>query len=262
MEKKRYTIEDLVHIMERLRGEGGCPWDAAQTHDSIKACMIEESYEAIDAMEKGDDALFANELGDLLLQVVFHAQIAKERGAFDLSDVLYEVCEKLISRHTHVFGTDAAADGEAALQTWEENKKKEKGLKSTTETMRDVIAALPALTRAAKVQKKAKNVGFDWPEVSGAIEKLKEETAELEAAIASGVQADIDEELGDLLFSAVNISRFVHTDAEEALRHATDKFIDRFAILEQIAQENGENLCNLPLETLESLWQKAKIEKK
>ncbi len=262
MEKKRYTIEDLVHIMERLRGEGGCPWDAAQTHDSIKACMIEESYEAIDAMEKGDDALFANELGDLLLQVVFHAQIAKERGAFDLSDVLYEVCEKLISRHTHVFGTDAAADGEAALQTWEENKKKEKGLKSTTETMRDVIAALPALTRAAKVQKKAKNVGFDWPEVSGAIEKLKEETAELEAAIASGVQAHIDEELGDLLFSAVNISRFVHTDAEEALRHATDKFIDRFAILEQIAQENGENLCNLPLETLESLWQKAKIEKK
>ncbi len=262
MEKKVYTIEDLVQIMERLRGEGGCPWDAAQTHDSIKASMIEESYEAIDALEKGDDALFANELGDLLLQVVFHAQIAKERGAFDLSDILYEICEKLITRHTHVFGTDAAEDGEAALATWEENKKKEKGLKSTTESMRDVIAALPALTRAAKVQKKAKGVGFDCPEVSGAMDKLREETAELEAAIAAGKQEEIDEELGDLLFTAVNISRFVHTDAEEALRHATDKFIDRFAVLEQIAQENGENLCNLPLETLESLWQRAKIEKK
>lgn len=262
MEKKVYTIEDLVHIMERLRGEGGCPWDAAQTHDSIKASMIEESYEAIDALEKGDDALFANELGDLLLQVVFHAQIAKERDAFDLSDVLFEICEKLISRHSHVFGTDAAETDEQALDTWEKNKQKEKGLKSTTESMRDVIAALPALTRATKVQKKAKNVGFDWPSVSGAIDKLKEETAELEAAIASGVQKDIDEELGDLLFSAVNISRFVHTDAEESLRHATDKFIDRFAVLEQIAQENGENLCNLPLETLESLWQRAKIEKK
>ncbi len=262
MEKKVYTIEDLVQIMERLRGKGGCPWDAAQTHDSIKASMIEESYEAIDALEKGDDAMFANELGDLLLQVVFHAQIARERGAFDLGDILYEICEKLISRHTHVFGTDVAADGASALQTWEENKKKEKGLKSTTETMRDVISALPALTRAAKVQKKAKNVGFDWPEVSGAMDKLREETAELEAAIASGKQEDIDEELGDLLFTAVNISRFVHTDAEEALRHATDKFIDRFAVLEHIAQENGENLCNLPLETLESLWQRAKIEKK
>lgn len=262
MEKKVYTIDDLVQIMERLRGEGGCPWDAAQTHDSIKACMIEESYEAIDALEKGNDALFANELGDLLLQVVFHAQIAKERGAFDLSDILYEICDKLISRHTHVFGADAAQDGAEALATWEKNKQKEKGLKSTTESMRDVISALPALTRAAKVQKKAKNVGFDWPDVSGAIEKLKEETAEVEAAIASGVQKDIDEELGDLLFSVVNISRFVHTDAEEALRHATDKFIDRFAVLEQIAQENGENLCNLPLETLESLWQRAKIEKK
>lgn len=262
MEKKVYTIADLVHIMERLRGEGGCPWDAAQTHDSIKASMIEEAYEAIDALEKGDDAMFANELGDLLLQVIFHAQIAKERGAFDLSDILYEICEKLISRHSHVFGTDAAEDDVAALDTWEKNKLKEKGLKSTTESMRDVIAALPALTRATKVQKKAKNVGFDWPEVQGAIDKLKEETAELEAAIASGVQKDIDEELGDLLFSAVNISRFVHADAEEALRHATDKFIDRFAVLEQIAQENGENLCNLPLETLESLWQRAKIEKK
>lgn len=262
MEKKVYTIEDLVQIMERLRGEGGCPWDAAQTHDSIKASMIEEAYEAIDALEKGDDAMFANELGDLLLQVIFHAQIAKERGAFDFSAILYEICEKLISRHSHVFGTDAAEDDAAALDTWEKNKLKEKGLKSATESMRDVIAALPALTRATKVQKKAKNVGFDWPEVSGAIEKLKEETAELEAAIASGEQKDIDEELGDLLFSAVNISIFVHTDAEEALRHATDKFIDRFAVLEQIAQENGENLCNLPLESLESLWQRAKIEKK
>lgn len=262
MEKKMYTIDDLVHIMERLRGEGGCPWDAEQTHDSIKASMIEESYEAIDALEKGDDAMFANELGDLLLQVVFHAQIAKERGAFDLSDILYEICEKLISRHTHVFGSDAAHDGASALETWEQNKLKEKGLKSTTESMRDVISALPALTRAAKVQKKAKNVGFDWPDVSGALEKLHEETRELEEAIASGKQKSIDEELGDLLFTAVNISRFVHTDAEEALRHATDKFIDRFAVLEHIAQENGENLCNLTLESLETLWQKAKIEKK
>ena len=260
--KKQYTVDDLTAIVRRLRQPDGCPWDKVQTHDSIKASMIEESYEAIDALEKNDDKMFANELGDLLLQVVFHAQIADERGAFCMDDVVNEICTKLISRHTHVFGNDAAYDSETALETWEKNKIKEKGLRSVTESMRDVICSLPALTRAAKVQKKAANVGFDWKDISGAMDKLYEEADELRAAIDEKNSAHIEEELGDLLFSAVNVSRFASCDAEETLRHATDKFIDRFSVLEQFAQEQKKNLSKMTIEELESLWNRAKSEKK
>lgn len=259
-QKKKYTIDELREIVKMLRGENGCPWDKVQTHDSIKNCMIEESYEAIDALERGNDALFANELGDLLFQVVFHSELASERGAFDFDDVVYEISQKMIDRHTHVFGKDKASNESEALGTWEENKKKEKGLKSQTEAMRDIVA-LPALMRAQKVQKKAADVGFDWNEIGGALDKVREETDELRLAIEKNDTENAAEELGDLLFSVVNVSRFLKLSSEEALRHATDKFIERFALLEQLAQQNAQNLSNLSPEELETLWQRAKIEK-
>lgn len=259
-QKKKYTIDELLEIVAMLRGENGCPWDKVQTHDSIKNCMIEESYEAIDALEKGDDAMFANELGDLLFQVVFHAQLANERGAFNFDDIVYEISQKMIDRHTHVFGKDKASDENEALGTWEKNKKKEKGLKSQTEAMRDIVA-LPALMRAQKVQKKAADVGFDWHDINGALDKIREETDELCLAIEKNDEKNAAEELGDLLFSVVNVARFLKLNSEEVLRHATDKFIDRFALLEQLAQQNAQNLSNLSLEELEILWQQAKIEK-
>lgn len=261
MQKKKYTIDELREIVKKLRGENGCPWDKVQTHDSIKNCMIEESYEAIDALDRGNDAMFANELGDLLFQVVFHSEMASERGAFDFDDVVYEISQKMIDRHTHVFGTDSAKNEDEALGTWEKNKKKEKGLKSQTETMRDIVA-LPALMRAQKVQKKAADVGFDWEDIFGAIDKVREETDELCRAIDKNDLQNAAEELGDLLFSVVNVARFLKVSSEEALRLATDKFIDRFDVLEQLAQQNAQNLSNLTLDELETLWQQAKIEKK
>ena len=261
MQKKKYTINELIDIVKKLRGENGCPWDMVQTHDSIKNCMIEESYEAIDALEHNNDPLFANELGDLLFQVVFHADLASERGAFDFDDVVYEISQKMIDRHTHVFGSDTATNADEALGTWEENKKKEKGLKSQAEAMRDIVA-LPALMRAQKVQKKAADVGFDWDDISGALDKVREETDELYEAIEKNDTKNAGEELGDLLFSVVNVARFLKLNSEETLRHATDKFISRFEVLEQLAQQNGQILSKMSLEELETLWQQAKIEKK
>ena len=267
--KKDYTIDDLTDILSTLRSENGCPWDRVQTHDTIKKHIIEEGYEVIDALERGDDAMFANELGDLLLQVVFHSQIAVERGAFDFGDVVNEICRKLISRHTHVFGEDKAVDAAQALNTWDDNKRKEKGELSVAESMRDVPAVFPSLMRAEKIQKKAAKVGFDWPDISGAIAKTHEEVDELSAAITDAI-ADaiaseesnfIREEYGDLLFSLVNVGRFLKLDPEEALRRATDKFINRFEILEQLAQENQEKLSNMTLEELDSLWEQAKSKK-
>ena len=257
--KKDYTIDDLIDILSTLRGENGCPWDKVQTHDSIKKHIIEEGYEVIDALESNNDEMFANELGDLLLQVVFHAQIASERGAFDFSDVIDEICKKLISRHTHVFGKDKASDATQALNMWDDNKRKEKGQATVAESMRDVPMALPSLMRAEKIQKKAAKVGFDWPDISGAIDKTNEELDELEEAVLENDAAAMCEEYGDLLFSVVNIGRFIGVDSEEALRLASNKFISRFKALEQLAQENGENLSNMTLDKLESLWCQAKM---
>lgn len=255
---KQYTIDDLIEIMERLRGENGCPWDRVQTHESIKKSMIEEAYEAIDALDSGDDKAFANELGDVLLQVVFHAQIAKERGAFCFDDCLNEICGKLISRHTHVFGTDKAADAEESLKVWEQNKKKEKGLETYTDTLKDVPHYLPALMRAEKVQKKAKAAGFDWDDVGGAIEKVKEESDELVEAMKNGTQAQIEEELGDLLFSVVNVARFLDVTAEIALANAVNKFISRFEKVEKCVMSDGKDMKELSLDELDDVWKKIK----
>ena len=215
MNDKTYTFSDLLSIVETLRGENGCPWDKVQTHDSIKMNLVEESYEAIESLETGTKDQFADELGDILLQVVFHSQIGKEEGTFTIDDVLYHVCDKMISRHTHIFGTDKADTPEEVLETWEKNKLKEKGQKSYTESLNGVCKYLPALIRAQKVQSKAAKAGFDWDDASGALDKLKEEIDELSDAVSAGNTQNIEEELGDLLFSVVNVSRFLKCSAEE-----------------------------------------------
>lgn len=257
----KYTIDDLRKIMKTLRGENGCPWDKAQTHDSIKKSMIEESYEVIEALDNKDDKMFANELGDLLLQVIFHSQIADERGAFSFDDVVNEICEKLISRHTHIFGNDVSSNDEEALKIWEKNKKLEKNLTSYTAAMNDVPKNFPALMRAEKVQKKAKSAGFDFPDFNSCKNKVKEELDEVVSAYESGNQKNIDEELGDLLFSVVNLARFIKSDSELSLFYATEKFIKRFEKMENTAKNDGFELDNLTLEELDKYWNKIKAEK-
>lgn len=252
--KQKYTIDDLIAIMKRLREPDGCPWDRVQTHQSIKKSMIEETYEAIDALDYGDDKAFANELGDVLLQVVFHSEIAQERGAFDFSDVVTEVCTKLITRHTHVFGTDKAGDEKEALDNWEKNKKKEKQIDSYTGVLCDVPKYLPALMRAEKVQKKARGFGFDWDDINDVYKKVEEETAELKEAAEENNPEHIREEYGDLLFSVVNLGRFLGTDPETALTGATNKFISRFEKMEKLAAEKGLDIANMSLDELDGLW--------
>ncbi len=254
----KFTIDDLRNILIKLRAGDGCPWDRVQTHESIKRCMIEEAYEAIEALDNNDDKMFANELGDVLLQVVFNARIAEERGAFNFDDVVSEICTKLIDRHTHVFGSDEAENSEDALSTWEKNKKAEKGLKSYSDALVDVPKSFPALIRAEKVQKKAKSAGFDWDSVDGATEKIYEELDEVKEAMKTTNQADIDEEFGDLLFAVVNMARFLKVDPETALTNATNKFIKRFIKMEEYVKKDGKDLAELSLDEMDAVWNKIK----
>ncbi len=256
--KNSYTVQDLVDIMRLLREPGGCPWDAEQTHESIKKNLIEETYEVIEAINKGDKALLCEELGDLLMQVVFHAQMEKEIGEFDFDAVCDGVCKKLIERHPHVFGEVAVSGVDDVLTNWDDIKRKTKGQKTTTQSMLSVPRELPALMRAAKLQKKAADVGFDWSDVSGALDKLEEEINELRAAIDNNDGENMTEELGDVLFSAVNVSRFIKSDAEEALTAASDKFLARFTTVESLAQERGIDMTASTLEELDRLWDEAK----
>jgi tetrapyrrole methylase family protein/MazG family protein len=244
--------------MRILRAPGGCPWDAEQTHESIKKNLIEETYEVIEAINKNDKELLCEELGDTLMQVVFHAQMEKEAGTFDFDDVSDGVCKKLIERHPHVFGEVAISGVDDVLTNWDAIKRKSKGQKSTTESMQSVPRELPALMRATKLQKKAADVGFDWNDVSGALDKLEEEIAELRAAIANKDKENIAEELGDILFSAVNVSRFVKTDAEEALTAASDKFLSRFTKVETLAKEREIDMKSVGIDELDKLWDEAK----
>ena len=256
--KEQYTIEDLIKIIERLRQDDGCPWDRVQTHDSIKKDMIEECYEAIDALDRGDDKLFSNELGDVLLQVAFHSVLAKERDAFTIDDVLNEVCNKLIDRHTHVFGEDNAGNVEEAYDNWEKNKKKEKKFHTYTQVLLDVPKYFPSLMRAEKVHKKAKCVGFDWEKTEDVLDKVKEEEEELKYAISHGNQEEIEEEYGDLLFSIVNLGRHLSLTPEISLTKATEKFILRFSKMEEIAKSKGKDLSNCNEKELDELWNSAK----
>ena len=256
--KKDYTFDDLIGIIKVLRGDNGCPWDRVQTHETVKMNLIEEAYEAIEALDSGNKDAFADELGDVLLQVVFHSQIGESENTFTITDVLNHVCNKMISRHTHIFGTDKADTPEEVLATWEKNKLKEKGLLATSQSMKDVCSYLPALMRAQKVSSKAAKSGFDWDDIDGVMDKVSEEVTELKEAVKNGNTADIEEELGDLLFACVSVARFADIKAETTLKKATEKFISRFEKVEELAQSQGKSLSDMPLDEQIALWNVAK----
>ena len=256
--KESYNINDLVEIMRLLRAPGGCPWDAEQTHESIKKNLIEEAYEVIEAINKQDTELLCEELGDLLMQVIFHSSMEEEKAVFTFDDVCDGICKKLIERHPHVFGETKISGVDDVLTNWDAIKRKTKGQKTTTQSMLSVPRELPALMRATKLQKKAADVGFDWSDVSGALDKLQEEIDELRQAILNKDSANMNEELGDVLFSAVNVSRFIKIDAEESLTTASDKFLSRFTTVEKLAEERGIDMKTSTLEELDKLWDEAK----
>ena len=256
--KDRYTVDDLLAIMALLRSPGGCPWDREQTHESILTDFLEETHEALEAIRQRDTDGLKEELGDVLLQVVFHSRIEEEQGTFAFADVVDGICKKLIVRHPHVFG-EITVDGTGqVLKNWDAIKRQTKGGKTQAELLEGVPRSLPALMRAAKVQNRAKRVGFDWPDISGALEALDSETAEFKDALAQQDAAAVEEELGDLLFSAVNVSRFLHTDAEQALTASTDKFIRRFARVEELAKDRNIDLAAASLAEMDALWDEAK----
>lgn len=248
---------ELVEVMKILRAKNGCPWDREQDHESLKPYLVEETYEVIDAIDKGDDMHLKEELGDLLLQIVFHAQIAAEEGRFTIDDVAASIVEKLKRRHPHVFGNVRADTPEEVLVNWEQIKKDE-GKESV---MDGVPKSLPALLKARRVQEKARRVGFDWKDAEGAVHKVSEETAELENAILEGRADRAKEEFGDVLFSLVNVSRFLGIDAEGSLRSTIDKFIARFRFIEQeVTRRGSKAMEEYSLEELDGLWERAKRE--
>lgn len=253
--KAKYGYNDLLEIMDILRGEGGCPWDREQTHDSIRKNFIEEVYEACEAIDLRNNTMLCEELGDVLLQVVFHADMARDEGAFDMEDVCDGICKKLILRHPHIFGDVVAETSEKVLENWDAIKMVEKGQKSHSDAILSVAKSLPALMYAEKVQKKAKKAGFDWPDINGALDKIDEEKAELVKAMKG--EGDPFEELGDLLFSVVNAARFLHIDPEEALERASAKFVKRFCAMEKAADSD---LKDMTLEEMDRLWEQTKCE--
>ncbi|MEA4816262.1 MAG: nucleoside triphosphate pyrophosphohydrolase [Lachnospiraceae bacterium] len=257
MDNKKYDFSDFIDIIKRLRGEGGCPWDRVQTHESLRISMIEEAYEAVDAINNKNMGNLCEELGDVLLQVVFHARIAEEAGEFTLDDVINGVCNKMISRHTHIFGTDKAETPSEVLDTWERNKKKEKGYETQTEVLRNIPKSLPALIRAQKVQKKVAEYNFEFKDSEEAIGKFFEEINELMAGIRRK-NGNISEEFGDLLFSAVNISRFFKINPEFSLTNSIEKFINRFEYIETFALQKGIEISRLTYEDINLLWEEAK----
>ena len=254
--KETYGLKDLEDIVSILRAPGGCPWDKEQTHESLRRGLLEESCEVIEAINEQNPEHLKEELGDVLLQVVFHADIEREAGRFDLEAVADGICKKLIFRHPHVFGDVSVSDSAEVLVNWDALKREEKHQETYTDTLTSVAKSLPALWRAEKVQKKAKKAGFDWDDCSGAVDKLSEELSELKQAIADGT--NIDEELGDLMFAAVNVSRFVDADPEECLNAATEKFISRFAKVEALAAAQGKDMKEMTLQELDKLWEEAK----
>ena len=257
--KDKYNIEDLLQIMELLRSPGGCPWDAEQTHESIRKDFIEETYEVIEAINKNDKELLKEELGDVLLQVAFHTQIEKEADSFDFSDVCDGICKKLIERHPHVFGEVSVSSTDEVLTNWDNIKRKSKGQKTQGSSMLKVPKELPALMRAQKIQSKAKKAGFDWDSIDGAFDALYSELDELKAAMKNGNADEIKNEMGDLLFSCVNVSRFLDVESEEALTLSNEKFIERYVTVEKLAEERNINMKETPIEELDELWKEAKI---
>ena len=254
--KSRYSYDDLLQVVHILRSPGGCPWDQEQTHQSIRRDFLEEAYEAAEAIDADDTALLREELGDVLLQVVFHADIESDAGRFTMEDVVDEVTKKMIFRHPHVFANAQADTTEQVLINWDRLKQQEKSQKTATDTLESVARTLPQLWRAEKIQKKAAKAGFDWADITGALDKLDEETAELRRAVESG--NGVEEELGDVLFAAVKVGRFAGLDSEAALSGTCEKFIRRFRAVEEAVRAKGADMKDLPLEELTALWEQAK----
>ena len=261
-------FEKLVKLQARLRAPDGCPWDREQTHMTLRTYLIEEAYEVVEALESGDDAKFAEELGDLLLQVVFHADIARSKGRFTAADVIQGIHDKMVRRHPHVFGEKRARDAKAVLKSWEKIKAEErkakgpdkdieKGAKAAS-LLDGVSHALPGTMEGFQLTRRASRIGFDWDSADGVLEKLAEEAAELRKEISAGVAGRIEEEMGDLLFAAVNLARFLHVDPEIALKKANAKFAARFREMERLARDSGKDLADVPRATMESLWERAK----
>lgn len=256
--KDKYSIEDLLKIIKLLRSPNGCPWDKKQTHSSLKRNFIEETYEVIEAIDENSSDHLREELGDVLLQVVFHAEIESEKNHFDFLDVANEICQKLIYRHPHVFSNVSVKDSEEVLDNWDKLKMESKKQDTISQTMESVCKSLPSLIRSEKVQKKASKVGFDWCSPLQAFEKITEEANELESAIKNNDKSNIEEEIGDLLFAVVNVSRLLNKDPEQMLHLSCDKFISRFKLVEDIAKSSHKNLSSMSFEEMETLWKLAK----
>jgi MazG family protein len=262
-------FEKLVAIQKRLRDPGGCPWDREQTHHTLRTYLIEEAYEVLDALESGDDEKFVEELGDLLLQVTFHSQIASEEGRFQVSDVIRTVHEKMVRRHPHVFGEKRAKDSAEVLRNWHKIKAQERQARESAEpaaaaerksesALDGVPRAIPATLEGLQLTKKAARTGFDWDDAAGIFDKLREETGEIQGALEARNHPKVEEELGDLLFAAVNLARFLHVDPEIALKNANAKFVRRFHEMERLAAESGRKFEDVPRAEKEALWNSAK----
>ena len=256
LNKKTYGFDDLVLVMELLRGEGGCPWDMEQTHKSIRKDFIEETYEVIEAIDTDDPVLLREELGDVLLQVAFHSQIEREEGRFDIYDVANDVCAKLIHRHPHVFGEVKVNDSADVLVNWDKIKSEEKHRETLTDKLRAIPPMLPALMRAQKVGKKASF--FDFETADAVFDKLYEEIEEVREAMKQGNAEDIEEEIGDLLLTVTSLARKAHIDSEEALTKATNKFIDRFEKVENCVLAQGKNVEEMTMPELDAVWDQLK----
>jgi tetrapyrrole methylase family protein/MazG family protein len=254
--KNRYDYQDALEIIRLLRSEDGCPWDKVQTHKSIRRGMLEEAYEAAEAIDLDDPALMQEELGDVLMQVLFHADIEKDAGRFTMDDVCDGMVRKLLFRHPHVFGTAHEDSPESVLVSWDKLKRQEKGQATVTDTLNSVARSLPGLWRAEKIQNKAAKAGFDWPDASGALDKLEEEVGELRRAVESG--QGVEEELGDVLFAAVKVGRFAGVDPEEAIAATCEKFIRRFRAVEEEAARSGRAVGDLSPAEMTELWEAAK----
>lgn len=259
-------FEKLVALQARLRAPNGCPWDREQTHATLRTYLIEEAYEVLDALDSGEDAKFAEEMGDLLLQIVFHSQIAREDGRFTVSDVIREVHDKMVRRHPHVFGTKRARNSREVLKNWHQIKVKERQAskdraqlgKERTSLLDGVPRSLPGLLEGLQLTKKAARAGFDWTALEGVFDKLHEEILELQRAVESRKPARVEEELGDILFACVNLARFLQVDPEIAVKKANAKFLHRFQKMENLAASSGRSFGKLPREEKEALWDVAK----
>ena len=254
--KPQYGYEDLLEIIRLLRSEDGCPWDKVQTHQSIRRGLLEEAYEAAEAIDNDDPGLLKEELGDVLMQVVFHADIESDAGRFTIDDVCDGVVKKLLFRHPHVFGSQREDSPESVPVSWDKLKRQEKGQKTVADSMDSVARSLPGLWRAEKLQNKAASAGFEWPDVQGALDKLEEEVGELRRAVEEG--GDVPEELGDVLFAAVKVGRFCACDPEDAVNGTCEKFIRRFRAVENGAAAQGREVSQLSLEEMTALWNEAK----